>query len=124
MPRRSGAATLRVREHGTAGPIAFVPHGGPVAPGSAGPLARGLSDAFRVFEPFQRGSGAEPLTVARHVADLHAMMSALRGDERPVIDGLTYCELARCGQCPWRERHARDTFFAILRDWLLRQLRL
>ncbi len=51
-------------------------HGGPGAPGSAAPLARGLADTFAVLEPFQRGSGAEPLTVARHVSDLGALVRA------------------------------------------------
>jgi pimeloyl-ACP methyl ester carboxylesterase len=41
------------------------------------PVARGLEDAFRVLEPFQRGSGGEPLTVARHVADLHELAAPL-----------------------------------------------
>jgi pimeloyl-ACP methyl ester carboxylesterase len=90
MSRMSAAATLRVREHGTAGPTIFVLHGGPAAPGSAGPLARGLSDSFRVIEPFQRGSDAEPLTVARHVADLHALISARCGDERPALVGWSW----------------------------------
>src|SRR5439155_20380358 len=45
-------------------------HGGPGAPGSAAGLARLLGSRFRVLEPLQRRSGAVPLTVARHVADL------------------------------------------------------
>jgi len=61
-------------------------HGGPGAPGSMAPVARGLAGAFRVLEPFQRGSGAEPLTVARHVADLHHLLARGEG-ERPALVG-------------------------------------
>jgi pimeloyl-ACP methyl ester carboxylesterase len=57
----------------------IVLHGGPAAGGSAAPIARGLADAFRVLEPWQRGSGPEPLTVARHVADLHEIVELCRG---------------------------------------------
>lgn len=49
-------------------------HGGPGAPGSAGSLARDLAEGFRVLEPLQRRSGGIPLTVARHVADLDAVL--------------------------------------------------
>jgi pimeloyl-ACP methyl ester carboxylesterase len=40
------------------------------------PVARGLAHWFRVFEPLQRGSGGEPLTVARHVADLGELVAS------------------------------------------------
>src|SRR5262249_25398224 len=73
---------MRVREYGESGPVVLVLHGGPAAPGEMAPIARELSDGFRVLEPFQRGSGAEPLTVARHVADLHELM-VLRGEGSP-----------------------------------------
>ncbi len=33
---------------------------------------------FRVLEPWQRGSGPEPLTVVRHVADLHEVVDSFR----------------------------------------------
>jgi pimeloyl-ACP methyl ester carboxylesterase len=74
--------TLRVREYGREGPVVIALHGGPGAPGTMAPVARGLADSFRVLEPMQRGSGPEPLTVARHVADLHEIVSSL-GKERP-----------------------------------------
>jgi pimeloyl-ACP methyl ester carboxylesterase len=51
------------------------------------PVARGLEDQFRVLEPFQRGSGGEPLTVARHVADLHAIAAPLG---RPALVGSSW----------------------------------
>lgn len=76
---------LRVRKHGSQGAAVIVLHGGPAAVGSAADLAAGLSDLFRVFEPWQRGSGAEPLTVAQHVADLHTLVSSL--PERPALVG-------------------------------------
>ncbi len=66
---------MRIRQYGTSGPLVVVLHGGPGAPGYMAPVARGLADSFRVLEPFQRGSSGEPLTVARHVADLHKLVS-------------------------------------------------
>jgi pimeloyl-ACP methyl ester carboxylesterase len=76
---------LETRRYGTSGPRVVVLHGGPGAPGSAAPLARGLAGAFRVLEPLQRGSGGPPLTVARHVADLHQLVQATGG--RPPLVG-------------------------------------
>jgi len=80
-------APIQVRRHGTAGPIVIVLHGGPAAVGSASGLAQGLSDAFRVLEPWQRGSGREPLTVARHVADLHDVIMASGSPGPPALVG-------------------------------------
>lgn len=83
----SEPSSLRVREYGTAGPSVIVLHGGPAAAGEAAPIARGLAARFRVLEPWQRGSGAERLTVARHVDDLENLIrSRLRG-ERPAVVG-------------------------------------
>ncbi len=67
----------------------IVLHGGPAAPGEAAPIARGLAESFRVLEPWQRGSGGEPLSVARHVADLHELVeSQLRnGSKCPALVG-------------------------------------
>jgi pimeloyl-ACP methyl ester carboxylesterase len=62
-------------------------HGGPAAVGSAAPLARGLAAAFRVLEPWQRGSSGEPLTVARHIADLHGLVESRCADARPALVG-------------------------------------
>lgn len=76
-----------VRRHGEAGPAVIVLHGGPAAAGEAAPLARGLADAFRVLEPWQRGSGGEPLTVERHVADLHGIVEACGTGARPALVG-------------------------------------
>lgn len=67
---------LRARSHGGPGPKVVVLHGGPGAPGSAAGLAAGLADGFTVLEPFQRGAGDEPRTVARHVADLAELLAA------------------------------------------------
>lgn len=65
-------------------------HGGPGAPGYMAPVARGLADSFRVLEPFQRGSGAEPLTVARHVADLDELVRSHCGGARPALVGSSW----------------------------------
>lgn len=79
---------LKIRRHGGAGPTVIVLHGGPAAPGSAEPLARGLADRFRVIEPWQRGSGGRgPLTVARHVADLHDLIRRLDSGSPPALVG-------------------------------------
>ena len=61
---------MLTREYGTAGPVVVLLHGGPGAAGYLAPVARELAGSFRVLEPFQRGSGGAPLTVARHVQDL------------------------------------------------------
>jgi pimeloyl-ACP methyl ester carboxylesterase len=80
-------AGLRTRIHGAAGPWVIALHGGPAAVGGAAPLARGLSDSFRVLEPWQRRREAAPLTVAAHVADLHALVTSSRVGERPALVG-------------------------------------
>jgi pimeloyl-ACP methyl ester carboxylesterase len=54
------------------------------------PVARALADSFRVLEPFQRGSGAEPLTVSRHVADLHELLESHCGGARPALLGSSW----------------------------------
>jgi pimeloyl-ACP methyl ester carboxylesterase len=78
---------MRIREYGGSGfPVVLV-HGGPGAPGSMAPIARGLADSFRVFEPLQRASGEEPLTVARHVADLHELIVSRCPSPRPALVG-------------------------------------
>ncbi len=76
-----------MREYGGSGPMVIVVHGGPGAPGHAGPLARGLADCFRVLEPWQRRSGDERLSVAGHVADLHELIESRCGDIRPGLVG-------------------------------------
>ena len=78
---------MRVRTYGTSGPQVVVIHGGPGAPGSVAPVARGLAGSFRVLEPFQRGSGGEPLTVSRHVADLHELIQSRCAGARPALVG-------------------------------------
>ena len=53
----------------------IVLHGGPGAQGSADALARGLaSRGLDVIAPAQRRSGDVPLTVARHIEDLRALV--------------------------------------------------
>ncbi len=81
-------SSLQVREHGRpeARPVILV-HGGPGTPGTMAPLARRLGGSFRVLEPYQRRSGAEPLTVARHVADLHEVVTRCCEGERPALVG-------------------------------------
>jgi pimeloyl-ACP methyl ester carboxylesterase len=78
---------LYTREYGRAGPGVVLLHGGPGAAGYMGEIAERLAEAFRVWEPFQRGSGAEPLTVAAHVEDLHELIQARCGGVRPALVG-------------------------------------
>lgn len=78
---------MQIREYGSSGPVVVVLHGGPGAPGYMARLARILEDSFRVLEPLQRGSCAEPLTVARHVADLHELVESRCGKVRPALVG-------------------------------------
>jgi pimeloyl-ACP methyl ester carboxylesterase len=81
---------LFVREYGLSGPPIIVLHGGPGASGHMAPVARGLSDVCWVVEPFQRKSGDEPLTVARHVADLHEIINFHTVDFRPALLGASW----------------------------------
>ncbi len=81
---------LRVRTHGTKGPPVIVLHGGPAAPGSAIGLAEILAADFRVIEPFQRGSGDGPLSVARHVEDLQLLLRRHCRSPRPAIVGWSW----------------------------------
>lgn len=78
---------LRVRRFGRPGRAAIVLHGGPGAPGSAGPLARALADPLYILEPWQRWSSDLPLTVDRHVADLAEVVSRCTPGEKPALVG-------------------------------------
>ncbi len=78
---------LRVREYGSSGPTVIVLHGGPGAPGYLAPVAAALASAFRVLEPFQRGSGGERLSVRRHVEDLDELIESSCRDEKPALVG-------------------------------------
>ncbi len=77
----------RIRTYGKSGPVVIVLHGGPAASGNAAPIAQGLADSFQVIEPWQRGGGETPLTVARHIADLHDLIVSRCANIRPAIIG-------------------------------------
>lgn len=79
-----------LHRHGTRGRALILVHGGPGAPGSLAPVGRELADEFRVLEPWQRPSGAEPLTVARHVADLQALIETECSGEKPALLGASW----------------------------------
>jgi pimeloyl-ACP methyl ester carboxylesterase len=51
------------------------------------PIAHGLEDLFQVLEPWQRGSGGAPLTVGRHIADMHQLIESRCGGARPALVG-------------------------------------
>jgi pimeloyl-ACP methyl ester carboxylesterase len=78
---------ITVREYGTKGPVVVLLHGGPGAAGYMAPVARELAGEFRVLEPFQRGSGDAPLTVARHIDDLHRVIESRCGNTQPSLVG-------------------------------------
>lgn len=46
----------------------------------------------------------------------------IRDSLLPYLPQLEYVELPHCGHTPWRERVARDEFFAMLRSWLARRV--
>jgi pimeloyl-ACP methyl ester carboxylesterase len=81
---------LKTRTYGSNGTTVVLLHGGPGAPGYVAPIARALADTFRVLEPFQRGSGSEALTVARHVLDLHEVIAEHCPGERPALVGSSW----------------------------------
>ena len=81
---------IHLRTYGSSGPPVVLLHGGPGAPGYMAPVARGLADSFRVFEPFQRASGAEPLTVSIHIADLHEVVETHCPGARPALVGSSW----------------------------------
>jgi pimeloyl-ACP methyl ester carboxylesterase len=81
---------LRIREYGNSGPRVIVLHGGPGAAGHMAAVAHGLAGSYRVIEPFQRGSGGERLTVARHVADLAEIINVHAQDCRPALLGASW----------------------------------
>jgi pimeloyl-ACP methyl ester carboxylesterase len=74
-----------VNRYGASGPLVIAIHGGPGAAGYLAPFARELARDFRVLEPYQRGSGGEPLTVARHVEDLREIVES--SGEMPALAG-------------------------------------
>ncbi len=78
---------MKVRRYGTAGPWVVLVHGGPGAGGYLAPLAEELENAFRILEPLQRGSGPEPLTVARHVEDLEGLVREHCEGTKPTVVG-------------------------------------
>ena len=86
-----------VRRYGEAGPLVFALHGGPAAVGDVAPIAKRISKSFRAVEPWQRGSGNMPLTVARHIADLHELAIDLSGNSPLAIVGHSWgAMLALC----------------------------
>ena len=81
---------IHVREYAGPAPTVIVLHGGPGAPGSMAAVARELAGSFRVLEPWQRGGGAQPLTVGQHIADLHEVVQAHCPGERPALVGSSW----------------------------------
>lgn len=96
-PRYDSPVALRFRSYGTSGPPVVLLHGGPGAPGYMAPVAKELGRDFRVLEPFQRPSGGESLTVARHVDDLREFLAQRCPGEHPALVGSSWgAMLALC----------------------------
>jgi len=86
---------------------------------------RGYEETWSDVLRLQR-NGVEPQSFAA----IQAPVVMLHGDRDPhpgplirerlreVLPQLEYVELAGCGHEPWREAGARETFLALLRDWL------
>ena len=86
-----------VRHYGLSGPLVLVLHGGPAAVGDVAPVAKGISGSFHAVEPWQRGSGGSPLTVARHISDLYELSAELGGGSPVAIVGHSWgAMLALC----------------------------
>lgn len=81
---------LFVREYGIGPKFVIALHGGPAAAGDIAPLARELGKRWHVLEPFQRGSGGPPLTVATHVQDLDDLIRERCGGRHPVVVGYSW----------------------------------
>ena len=77
----------RMGIYGAKGSFVILLHKGPGASGSAAPIAQGLVDDFRGFEPWQCVSGDRPLSVAVHISDLHQLISDRCGDQVPALVG-------------------------------------
>ena len=90
MTSRPDIETLAVQRHGR-GPMRLVClHGGPGAGCSLACVARPLAERFAALDYLQRRSGNVPLTVARHVEDLRAIVERHGDDRPPVILGASW----------------------------------
>jgi pimeloyl-ACP methyl ester carboxylesterase len=81
---------LFIRRYGSSGPLVFVLHGGPGAPGHLASVAHALADSYQIVEPFQRSSGDVPLTVERHVEDLYELINVYTPDSPPALLGSSW----------------------------------
>ena len=85
-------------------------HGGPGAPGHMAPIARELASEFRVLEPLQRssgrGDGETPLTVARHLEDLHEVIASFCGEEPVHLVGSSWGAMLALGYAAARPGRA------------------
>lgn len=87
--------------------------------------AQGYSESWEDMLRLQREglyparfSGIAAPALMLHGADDPHPGSAIYGCLREVMPQLEYIELSCCGHYPWWERHAKQVFFEVLRDWL------
>ncbi len=95
------AEELQMRSYDVAKPMVIILHGDQAAVGSAAPMARGWAAAFQALEPWHRGGGAEPLTVARHIADFHELVASRCVDCGKSPSRTTTCTGTRRAGRPW-----------------------
>src|SRR5687768_13243228 len=78
-----------VRGYGDDGGWLTLLHGGPGAPGHLAPVARALAAELRILEPFERRSGATPLTVDLHVRDIDDAIRRHAGTQPTALLGFS-----------------------------------
>jgi len=64
---------------------------------------------------------AAPVLMLHGAVDPHPGQM-IRANLEPHLPQLEYLEWQRCGHYPWLERAVRGEFFAVLHEWLARQL--
>ena len=100
-PQQTARTSAEATPHVWKGPVVILIHGGPGASGYMAPVARELADSFQVMEPLQRVSGDEPLTVSRHIADLHELIESGRGGTRPTLVGHSWGAMLALARVEW-----------------------
>jgi pimeloyl-ACP methyl ester carboxylesterase len=71
------------------------------------PIARELAGEFRILEPFQRGSGGTPLTVACHLEDLNEVIGSFAGETPVHLVGFSWGAMLALAYAAARPGRAR-----------------
>ncbi len=91
--------------------------------------ARGFEESWQDMVHLQR-AGVYPAAFSRitvPVLMVHGAHDPYAGRQifeclRTVMPQMEYVEFSHCGHYPWLERHAREAFFGLVRDWLEGQM--